>query len=355
MRASKHAALILVATLAFAVLPEVFGAPGASSATVPAPTLAKFLPANYRVTSVKRVNLDGSRVPQEAVIAVGPVTNSGFATSLVVVLAWDSYVKRWTSVYDTLNQPSWQTSSQFGRGPGLLNLEGAGPQVKVVHDQPDGHADLLYWLNSIAGNTNYLIVGIIHFQHQIATQEYSFNQSYGHVFTMDLPSHLPIGPAVIGSDPTQEVKITLPWLTPDDSQSRAARMYYFTVAPHPKSFDSYQVVDNNQSYVGVELSNTSGSSSTVKYVDPHSSASGNLRVGDVIEGVVGSTLPIKDRNDLLGPIAIEEVALYYPDQTIELSVDRAGHHLTVKLKLAQWPSYQTSSYTNRNSGADPLM
>lgn len=313
--------------------------------------LAKFVPADYRVTAVKDVNLDGSVVKQEAVTAVGPVNSSGFATSLVLVLAWDYYVKRWTSVYDTLHQPSWQTSSQLGKGPGLVNATNQGPRVEVIHDQPHGRADLLYWLNSIEGNTNYLIVGVVHFQNQIATQAYSFSQSSGHVFSMDRPSKAQTGAVVIGNKPHQEIKITLPWLTSVDSESQAARMYYLTVAAEPKDYDYYQTAYDSQSYVGVGLSNTS----VVGYVDPQSPANGKLRVGDVIESVVGSTLPAKDTTYLNGPKVVEEVALYQPGRVIELNVLRDDQPMTVTLKLAQWPIYQTSNYATTSTGEFDLM
>ena len=348
---------VLVATaIVTAIVAGTGSARIVSASTVPSPALAKFLPVDYRVTAVKDVNLDGSRIPQVAATAVGPVDSSGFATSLVLVLAWDSYVKRWTSVYNTLNEPSWQTSSQFGKGPGLLNATDEGPQIRVVHDQPRGRVDLLYWLDSIAGNTNYLIVGVVHVQHQIATPEFSFGQSYGHVFSMDQTSHASVGAAVIGASPHQRVKITLPWLTAVDSESQAARMYYFTIAPFPKSFDEYEIIYNNQSYAGVGLDSSSGNHfSTVGYIDPNSPANGKLRVGDVIEDVAGSKLPAKDAVNLLGPKVIEEVALYRPGQTIELNVLRRGQPLIVKLKLAQWPISQTSNYITTSSGADLLM
>lgn len=356
VRASRRARALVPIAILIAVLLGILSTPVATASTVPSPALSKFLPANYRVTAVKDVNLDGSRVPQEAVTAVGPVNSSGFATSIVLVVAWDSYVKRWTSVYDTLNEPSWQTSSQFGKGPGLVNAEDAGPQVRVIRDQPHGQSDLLYWLNSIAGNTNYLIVGVVHFQHQIATQEYSFSQSYGHIYSMDQPSHATTGAEVIGAKPHQRVRITLPWLTSVDSESQAARIYYFTIAPLPKSFNEYQAVYNNQSYVGVGLGSDQGRHpSTVEFVDPDSPANEKLRVGDVIEGVVGSTLPAQDSKYLLGPKVIEEVALYRPGQSIELDVLRGGQPLTVKLKLAQWPVSQTTNYVTTDSGTDFLM
>ena len=74
-------------------------------------------------------------------------------------------------------------------------------------------------------------------------------------------------------------------------------MYYLTVVAQPKDYDSYQPVYDDQSYVGVGLNN----SSVVEYVDPHSPAKGKLQVGDVIEGVVGSSLSAKDEMYLIGP------------------------------------------------------
>jgi hypothetical protein len=323
----------------------------AGATSVPMPKLAKFLPSDYRVTKVTDVKLDGSRVPQEAVAAVGPVNSSGFAPSLVLVLAWDSYVRRWTSVYDTLHEPSWQSSSQFGRGPGLVQLQSGGPQIKAIHDQPHGRTDLVYWLDSIAGNEGDLIVGVVHFKSQIATQVFSFNQSYGHVFSMDQPSKAAAGATVIGNEPHQKLKIALPWLTPVDSASQAARMYYITVAAQPKVFDSYVQVYDGQSYVGVGLN----SSSVVEYVDPQSPANGLLHVGDVIEGVVGSSLPAKDETDLIGPKVVEEVAQYQPGQIIKLSILRDGQPLTETLQLAQWPIDQSSDYITTSTGNYDLM
>jgi hypothetical protein len=354
--AVRFAELSISAALIVGALVGIGGDAVASASSVPSPKLAKFIPANYRVTAVKKVNLDGSRVPQEAVTAVGPVNSSGFATSLVLVLAWDSYVERWTSVYDTLNQPSWQTSSQLGKGPGLINLVDSGRQVKVIHDQPHGQSDLLYWLNSIAGNTNFLIVGVVHFKDQIATQEYSFGQSYGHIESMDQPSHATIGASVIGDKPHQQVRISLPWMTPDDSESQGARMYYLTVAPIKNSFDEYEIAYNDQSYLGVGLStNVSSNPSTVEYVDPQSPANGKLHVGEVIESVVGSTLSTEDAAYLLGPKIIEEVSLYQPGSVIKLNVLRNGQPITLTLKLAQWPIYQPSGVITTSTGTYYLM
>jgi len=52
---------------------------------------------------------------------------------------------RWTSVYDTLHQPSWQSSSQLGRA-GLVDLAGAGHRSESSTTAAD-RTDLVYWLN----------------------------------------------------------------------------------------------------------------------------------------------------------------------------------------------------------------
>ena len=103
--------------------------------------------------------------------------------------------------------------------------------------------------------------------------------------------------------------------------------------------------------MGVGLNN----SSVVEYVDPHSPAKGKLQVGDVIEGVVGSSLSAKDEMYLIGPKTVEEVALCEPGQVIKLGVLRDGHPLKVTLKLAQWPSDQTSGYVTTSTREFDLM
>jgi len=346
--------MVLSATLVCGAMAGFGGAAIASASSAPSPKLAKFIPADYRVTKVKDMDLDGSRVPEEVVTAIGPVSSSELAPSLVLVLAWDSYVKRWTSVYDTLHQPSWQTTTQIGKGPGLVGGNDAGPEVRAIYDQRDGRADLLYWLNSIEGNSSYLIVGVVHFQNQIATQTLSFSQAFGHIEQMDQPSKATIGAAVIGDKPHQSIKVTLPWLTSDDSESQGARIYYLTFAAQRKDEGSFIQTYDNQSYAGVGLStDVSSHPSTVEYVDPNSPSNGVLKIGDVVEGVVGSTL--RSTTYLLGPKVIEEVALDQPGQIVKLSIIRNGQPMTVSLKLAQWPIDQPSDFVTTSTGTYYLM
>jgi PDZ domain len=304
-----------------------------------AAAVAEFVPATYRVTSTTSVDLDDSGTPQVAVTAVGSVQDggsSGFAPSTVLLLAWDSVASRWTEAFDASREQSYQASSQQGAGPGLVDLTGAGPQVAVVHDQPKGAADLLYWVNSVGGNSGNLIVGIVHFARDIASLTYSENGDEGHVDSFDVPITASAGVTVTGSTPHQVVQITLPWITTADDRSQAARMYTRTLAP-TSDYDSYQVVADNRPYVGVAITPlTGGTEARVNSVDPNSPASGLLRVGDILTGAADTPLAANITRGLLGPPVIDEVAVLQPGTTVTLQFIRNGQPSHVTLRLARW-------------------
>ena len=102
-------------------------------ATARPPDVAAFIPAGYRVTAVVKVNLDGAAVDEEAITAVGTAPPQRLVPTTVVLIAWDSYALRWTSVFDAAQQSSYQTESQMGqKGPGLIAPEQPGPQVAIT-------------------------------------------------------------------------------------------------------------------------------------------------------------------------------------------------------------------------------
>jgi hypothetical protein len=313
-----------------------------SSPPSPAPVaaaVAQFLPATYRVTSTTSVDLDGTGTPEVAITALGSVEDggsSGLAPSTVLLLAWDAVANRWTEAFDASREQSYQASSQQGSGPGLVDLTAAGPQVAVIHDQPGGGADLLYWVNSVGGNSGNLIVGIVHFARDIATLTYSEHGDEGHVDSFDVLSSTPAGVTVTGSSPHQMVQITLPWITAADDRSQAARMYSRTLAP-TADYDSYQVVADDRPYVGVAISPlTGGRQARVESIDPNAPASGVLRVGDILTGVAETALGAGITGSLLGPPVIDEVAILHPGNTVTLQIIRDGQPSHVTLRLAQW-------------------
>ena len=112
-------------------------------------------------------------------------------------------------------------------------------------------------------------------------------------------------------------------------------MYSFTVAPAPSSYDSYVVVSDTRSYVGVGLAGVDGNDVRSGRNRPASPAAHRLQVGDLISGVVGSQLPASVAADLIGPVVLDEVAILNPGDTAALQVSRRGR-LVVPITLGHW-------------------
>ena len=314
-----------------------------ASCVTPAPVAAavsQFLPATYRVTSTTPVDLDGSDTPQVVVTAIGTVQDggsSGLAPTTVLLLTFDPLANRWTEAFDASQEQSYQANSQQGAGPGLVSPTGSGPQVALIHDQPDGGVDLLYWVNSVGGNSGKLIVGIVHFATGVVTLVYSEAGDEGHVGSFDVPTGTPAGVSVTGSGPQQMVQITLPWITAADSRSQAARMYTRTLAPNWTGY--YQVVADDRPYVGVAISRLAGGTQArVASVDPNSPANGVLHVGDILTAVADTALGTNITSTLIGPPVIDEVAILHPGVTVTLQIVRNGTPSNVTLRLAHWSS-----------------
>ena len=314
-----------------------------ASCVTPAPVAAavsQFLPATYRVTSTTPVDLDGSDTPQVVVTAIGTVQDggsSGLAPTTVLLLTFDPLANRWTEAFDASQEQSYQANSQQGAGPGLVDPTGSGPQVALIHDQPADGADLLYWVNSVGGNSGKLIVGIVHFATGAATLVYSEDGDEAHVGSFDVPTSTPGGVGVAGTGPNQTVQITLPWITAADSRSQAARMYSRTLAPNWTGY--YQVVADDRPYVGVAISPLPGGTrARVESVDPTSPANGELHVGDILTGVADTALGTNITSTLIGPPVIDEVAILQPGDMVTLQIIRNGQPSTVTLRLARWSS-----------------
>jgi hypothetical protein len=272
------------------------------------------------------------------VTAIGTIQDggsSGLAPTTVLLLTFDPLANRWTEAFDASQEQSYQANSQQGAGPGLVSPTGSGPQVGLVHDQPAGGADLLYWVNSVGGNSGKLIVGIVHFASGVATLTYNEDGDEGHVGSFDVPTSTPAGVSVTGTGPNQTVQITLPWITPADSRSQAARMYTRTLAPNWTGY--YQVVADDRPYIGVAISPLpGGSQARVESVDPNSPANGELHVGDILTAVADTALGTTITSTLIGPPVIDEVAILQPGDMVTLQILRNGKASNATLRLAHW-------------------
>jgi len=355
---AKALALGLLATLGagFVPLPEATAGAILGSFEVPVPNIGAFIPDNYRVTSVVKMDLDGAATDEEAITAVGGEGSSQYVPTTVVLIAWDNYAKRWTAVFNAAQQSSYQTETQVGqKGPGLICTCGTGPVAAVMHDLPGQEASLVYWVPAIAGNTTVWLIGLVNFRDQLADLAWSDQLNIAHIDVYGVKPRNPFpSPVVVGRSPHQQLLVTAPWETADDNQSYAIQQYSFEVTAvqqGPGEWD-YEAVNDTRSFVGVEVSRAGGSSGAAKvaHVYPGSPAQGKLHVGDLVEAVAGAKAP-PNATSLGGPEeVIDQVALFYPGQRIHLVVDRAGQLMGVPITLGRWsPAIQEYVQVGQNN------
>ncbi len=85
--------------------PAMASTPVRASSLAPAPDISAFIPSNYRVTSVMKMDLDGNGDNEEAITAVGVPDKWGYVPTTVVLIAWDTLAKRWTKKLDAVHSP----------------------------------------------------------------------------------------------------------------------------------------------------------------------------------------------------------------------------------------------------------
>lgn len=336
-------ATVAVATLVSTVpaVPAIGAPTRHADGVATTPDIAAFIPANYRVTGVSKVDLDGASTDEEAITAVGTLGSDGVVPTTVVLIAWDRFVQRWTAVFNAAQQASYQTGLQTGqKGPGLILPTGAGPTVALMRDLPGKTASLVYWVQAVGGNTTVWLIGIVNFQNQMADLAWTGEAYLYHIYSYGVKPRVFLPPPLLtGRSPHQELLVTAPWQTPDDNESYAVRQYSYRIArAQSQGFEGYETVDDTRSFVGVELATLPPKAPPkVVYVYPGSPAHGVLHVGDLITGVVGAPPP-PEAKWLNGPAVLDQVALFYPGQQVRLELVRAGLDMTVGVTLGRWPS-----------------
>ncbi|MGO9874528.1 MAG: PDZ domain-containing protein [Acidimicrobiia bacterium] len=291
--------------------------------------VASFLPNNDHLTSARRVNLDGTDTPQVAVTALATTPTTRHVSSTVLLLVWNSTANRWTVVFDASKQPSFALQTDEA-GAARTDRAVPTPNVAVVHDQANGGADLVYWLNSRRGNSSSFLVGVVHYANNSANLVWSFD-------TDDIDTSLAQdnGVVVDGTAPSQQIQITLPWNTQTDPANTAVRTYSFVVAPASNNtLDEYRILSDTRPLVGVGIVAVAGSTQgRVAYLPAGSPASGSLQLGDLIDGVDGISPPSRSR---LVPAVIDEVAVHDPGDKVALDIERHGQPAVVTIQLGQW-------------------
>jgi S1-C subfamily serine protease len=313
-------------------------------APIPESSVARFVPNNYHLISATRVNLDGSATPQVAVTAVATPSTTGDVPSTVLLLTWNSTTRRWSVVFDASKEPSFALETRHLRSGGLDQAAPA-PTIALVHDQANGGADLVYWLNTPARNATRFVVGIVHYANNQANVVFSFASAEGgSSLTRDTSV------VVVGTQPSQQIQVTLPWNTQTDPTDTAVRTYSFVLSPASNStVDAYRVVSDDRPLVGVGIVAVARTTQgRVTYVAGGSPASGSLQLGDVIDGIEGIVPPSRSR---LVPAVVDEVAVHHPGDKVALDIARNGQRTVVTITLGQWDfMFGQSGYSGVASG-----
>jgi hypothetical protein len=247
----------------------------------------------------------------------------------VLLMMWNPNAKRWTVVFDASKQPLLRLPS-FEAKAGRLDRSMPAPHVATVHDQANGGADLVYWLNSPSRPVSAFRVGVVHYTGRVASL----------VWTLDVdgastPLSRQSDVAIEGTAPSQQVLITLPWITQTDPNNSAVRTYSFAVAPTSNSSDDrYNVISDDRPLVGVGIVAVPNSTKgKVAYIPPGTPADGLLQLGDVIDGIHGIRAPNPSH---FVPAVVDELARREPGDTVALDVERLHHRSVVNIKLGQW-------------------
>lgn len=285
----------------------------------PAPNLASFVPANYRVTSTRQVAMDPKHpVPQVIVTAVGLPGQIGVPAN-VIILAWDAAAHRWTSVFDG----SKQELPNFSQPPDLLlpqDQDISSLRAVPIHAAPGAGLDVVVSASRSAGSHTTLAVGVVHFEKNVAQLIWSFSDRGGEATVT--------GPA----RKIQRLAITATYQTAVDAGCCPIRDYHLTVG---KVAGSYKVLSDDRPFLGITVMLASldrAAKAVVVRVAPGSPADGVLRVGDILTAVDGD--PPVDPEGLLGPGVIDQVALHHPGDKLALDVERQGSRRVLTVTAA---------------------
>lgn len=316
----------------------------------PKPKLANFLTPTERVLSVRQVQLEAGGSAEVAVIAVDPPDQSlgGFVPQRLIILAWDTYAKRWTNVFDT-DTASQQVVGYEADAPDTSFDESVVPtpttttpgssqydKVTDIHitpiaDQSGGAVDLLYMAIPYSGS-GAGTGGIIHFADQSAT----FVWGYG--------SPDPYTMKAIGIAPDQEALVNAVWDSAADAHCCDVRNFNLTLkVVNPKNdpgSEYYKVVNDNRPWHGAWIYPVSESSANeaigfgpgeIISITPGSPASKVLKVGDILESVVGAK-PLNGRGSN-GPGIVDELAEQLAGKSVMIKLLRGGVTMSVRVKL----------------------
>lgn len=293
---------------------------------VPAPQLADFIPADWRVVSRQDVRLLKGGPQQIALHVSGPEAGPGkLAPGNVLLIAWDPGARRWTKVFDGMRTISSYPQPESGffdsvREPRDLKM--------ITIRQGDGTSDFAFSANRESGfGTPQQVVGVVRLRDQVARLVYSFESWGSGTITRVAAGH-------------DLLRITTNYYSGVDPHCCPVRDYSVDLLGSQHSgYDSYEPVSDDRQWSGAYVTHDANEV-IVSYVAPNSPASGLLLDGDRILGVHAE--PVPQRADWV----IREIAKRRPGDSVTLDIRRGAASLSVVIPLA-------SRIQERQSRADP--
>jgi len=211
---------ILICALALTGCSGTSGGAIAPTPEPPHPNIQSLIPTTAQVTGERFVQLTNTGPHQVVITYVSEQQGSSGLTSRdLVILSWDQYAKRWVNVFDGSKAQSPQAVGPASPDNAMLPSTGSVSDLgysTIVSTR--GRTDLAFWASVNFGANGGVVVGIVHYDGQVASLAYS----------ADLPD-APGAPSVTGSAPHQKLSIPGAWLTVDDPECCPVRNYIETV------------------------------------------------------------------------------------------------------------------------------
>jgi hypothetical protein len=354
--------LTFLGALAGVLLGGCSGSIRSDVSSVPAPSIASFLPRGYQVAKTYRADLSGGAVPDVVVTSENPRE----AGADIQVLSWSAAARRWRLTFDGMKarQPN------VVEGPDMPN-NGPGYPWGPYHT---GTAPVIGNRNDAIGPVVISEIGVA-FAPLLGGDRDQLVFGAGYVACCSVPGFLAVAsfhagtgkliyvwqgvPAVNWQISHDVIRAESSYLIPGAAEAGPYSAYRFTLAV--RAGHLVEVYDNRP-LLGVVLRSSRAGPRVVLTI-PHGPAVGRLRHGDVIlsvENGLKAAYPDGDGVKAVGPgpkgtlkygIA-DTLSSFHAGQTVRLLIQRGKKRLTVRVKLGSLMSPAASAIRAPNANSN---
>jgi len=322
--------------------------------SVPKPNLARIVPANYVVKTIRYAKLSNQSVPDAVVVSKGPTVGAlGFHPAELQVISWDRIAERWNVVFDAQKDKEYQ--QQFGTtvsnqyvsptpdlpaaSTPILDRTAGGDvnQIAFVRFGSEKRADLVFTTTQTYGGSgvpgNLVVIG---FAGGEASLRYLWFGDGGAGFK------------VVGAGANRTLAASAQFWTPVDAHCCPVREYSFVVGEDAEH--TITSLRDDRPWLGlfVRAQQESASASPLDVVDvvDGSPAASLFQKGDVITGIVDAK--VSKNQGLLGSALVDQLALEKAGSTVSFRVQRGSATKKVTVELGSYADSSAQSASPPN-------